>query len=89
MKTTDSVRSRSREIAPGPLGVWLIKRGDSTEIDAHGKESLNFQISMLIYDALEMNFRKTRIPKDPECPLCSARPRITDLSGDYAVSCGL
>ncbi len=23
MKTTDSVRSRSREIAPGPLGVWL------------------------------------------------------------------
>lgn len=36
----------------GPLTVWLIKRGDSTEIDAHGKESLNFQISMLIYDAI-------------------------------------
>ena len=36
----------------GPLAVWLIKRGDSTEIDAHGKESLNFQISMLIYDAI-------------------------------------
>src|SRR5262245_55596503 len=33
----------------GPLIVWLIKRGDSSEIDAHGKESLNFQISMLIY----------------------------------------
>ena len=32
--------------------VWLIKRGDSPEIDAHGKESLNFQISMLIYDAI-------------------------------------
>src|SRR5229473_238739 len=45
--------------------------------------------SMLIYDALEMSFYKTRIPKDPSCPLCSARPRITDLSGDYAVSCGL
>jgi len=36
----------------GPLAVWLIKRGDSPEIDAHGKESLNFQISMLIYDAI-------------------------------------
>ena len=36
----------------GPLVVWLLKRGDSPEIDAHGKESLNFQISMLIYDAI-------------------------------------
>ena len=36
----------------GPLIVWLVKRGDAAEIDAHGKESLNFQISMLIYDAI-------------------------------------
>ena len=36
----------------GPLIVWLVKRSDSAEIDAHGKESLNFQISMLIYDAI-------------------------------------
>jgi uncharacterized protein len=36
----------------GPLIVWLVKRGDSSEVDAHGKESLNFQISMLIYDAV-------------------------------------
>jgi uncharacterized Tic20 family protein len=36
----------------GPLIVWLMKRGDSPEVDAHGKESLNFQISMLIYDAI-------------------------------------
>jgi uncharacterized protein len=34
----------------GPLIVWLIRRGDSPEIDAHGKEALNFQISMLIYN---------------------------------------
>src|SRR5437763_2560570 len=33
----------------GPLIVWLIKRGEAAEIDAHGKEALNFQISMLIY----------------------------------------
>ena len=36
----------------GPLIVWLAKRGESAEIDAHGKESLNFQLSMLIYDAI-------------------------------------
>src|ERR1700747_820561 len=34
----------------GPLIVWLLKRHDSPEIDAHGKESLNFQLSMLIYN---------------------------------------
>jgi uncharacterized Tic20 family protein len=36
----------------GPLIVWLIKRDMSPEIDANGKESLNFQISMLIYDVI-------------------------------------
>jgi uncharacterized Tic20 family protein len=36
----------------GPLIVWMLKRADSPEIDAHGKESLNFQLSMLIYDAV-------------------------------------
>ncbi|HJY54094.1 MAG TPA: DUF4870 domain-containing protein [Candidatus Udaeobacter sp.] len=36
----------------GPLIVWLAKRGDSSEIDEHGKESLNFQISMLIYNVI-------------------------------------
>jgi uncharacterized protein len=36
----------------GPLIVWLAKRGDSPEINEHGKESLNFQISMLIYNVI-------------------------------------
>jgi uncharacterized Tic20 family protein len=36
----------------GPLIVWLIKRDESPEIDAHGKEALNFQISMLIYNVV-------------------------------------
>src|ERR1700682_747629 len=40
----------------GPLVVWLAKRDDSPEIDAHGKESLNFQISMLIYNAVAAVF---------------------------------
>jgi uncharacterized protein len=36
----------------GPLIIWLAKRADSAEIDAHGKESLNFQLSMLIYNLI-------------------------------------
>ena len=36
----------------GPLIVWLAKRSDSPEIDEYGKESLNFQISMLIYNVI-------------------------------------
>ena len=33
----------------GPLIVWLAKRDDSPELDAHGKEAVNFQLSMLLY----------------------------------------
>ena len=36
----------------GPLIVWLAKRQDSPEIDAHGKGSMNFQISMLIWNVI-------------------------------------
>ena len=39
-----------------PLIVWLIKREESPEIDAHGKEAVNFQISMLIYNAVAAVF---------------------------------
>jgi uncharacterized Tic20 family protein len=40
----------------GPLIVWLAKRDDSPEIDAHGKEALNFQISMLLYTVISAVF---------------------------------
>ena len=33
----------------GPLIFWLIKKDESPEVDAHGKESLNFEISITIY----------------------------------------
>jgi hypothetical protein len=42
-----------------------------------------------MYDALEMTFRKTRVPNDLACALCGPNPRIKDLSGNYAVSCAL
>ena len=37
-----------------PLVIWLVKRSDSPEIDATGKEVLNFQISYTIYFALSV-----------------------------------
>ena len=33
----------------GPLIVWLVKKDQMPLVDEHGKESLNFQISMTIY----------------------------------------
>lgn len=32
----------------GPLVVWLIKRGEMPLVDTHGKEALNFQITVTI-----------------------------------------
>ncbi len=32
-----------------PLILWLVKRSESASIDQHGKESVNFQISMTIW----------------------------------------
>jgi len=32
----------------GPLIIWLIKKDESKFIDHHGKEALNFQLTMLI-----------------------------------------
>jgi adenylyltransferase/sulfurtransferase len=34
---------------------------------------------LLIYHALKTSFRKVKIPKNPECPLCGEHPIITEL----------
>jgi adenylyltransferase/sulfurtransferase len=44
---------------------------------------------LLLYDALDMSFRKVKRPKAPDCPLCSSHPTITKLGEDYDVSCSL
>ena len=43
---------------------------------------------LLLIDALSMDFRQVRIPKDPNCPLCSDNPTVTELI-DYEVFCGV
>lgn len=32
----------------GPLVIWLVKKDDAPFVDDHGKEALNFQITVLI-----------------------------------------
>jgi molybdopterin/thiamine biosynthesis adenylyltransferase/rhodanese-related sulfurtransferase len=43
---------------------------------------------LVVYDALEMEYRKIRVRKDPECPLCGKNPTITGLI-DYDAFCGV
>ena len=42
---------------------------------------------LLLIDALSMDFRQVRIPKNPNCPLCGENPTVTELI-DYEVFCG-
>jgi len=44
--------------------------------------------SLMVYDALEMSFRKIRVRKDPLCPICSDNPTQTALLPDYEAFCG-
>jgi len=34
--------------------------------------------SLLIYDGLKTTFRKVRVPKNPDCPVCGENPTITE-----------
>jgi adenylyltransferase/sulfurtransferase len=45
--------------------------------------------SLMIYDALEMSYRKIKVRKDPNCPLCGDNPTQTALLPDYEAFCGV
>ena len=42
---------------------------------------------LMIYDALEMEYRKLKVRKDPGCALCGENPTVTELI-DYEAFCG-
>ena len=44
---------------------------------------------LIVYDALELSYRKVKIRKDPKCPICSANPSQTELLPDYESFCGM
>ncbi|MER7768507.1 adenylyltransferase/sulfurtransferase MoeZ [Kitasatospora sp. NPDC096140] len=43
---------------------------------------------LMIYDALEMNYRQVKIRKDPNCAVCGENPTVTELI-DYEAFCGV
>jgi len=44
--------------------------------------------SLMVYDALEMEYRKIKVRKDPDCAVCGEHPTVTDLI-DYEAFCGV
>jgi adenylyltransferase/sulfurtransferase len=42
---------------------------------------------LMIYDALDMNYRTVRVRKDPHCAICGENPTVTELI-DYEAFCG-
>jgi len=44
--------------------------------------------SLMVYDALDMTFRKIKVRKDPNCPLCSENATQKELLPDYEAFCG-
>ena len=44
--------------------------------------------SLMVYDALDMSYRKIKLRKDPNCSICSTTPIQTELLSDYEAFCG-
>jgi adenylyltransferase/sulfurtransferase len=42
---------------------------------------------LMVYDALEMQYRSVKVRKDPECAVCGKNPTVTELI-DYEEFCG-
>src|SRR6056297_1364302 len=43
---------------------------------------------LMVYDALEMDYRQVKIRKDPNCAVCGEHPTVTELI-DYDAFCGV
>ncbi|HWL96371.1 MAG TPA: adenylyltransferase/sulfurtransferase MoeZ [Nocardioidaceae bacterium] len=43
--------------------------------------------SLVVYDALELEYRKLAVRKDPNCAICGENPTVTELI-DYETFCG-
>jgi molybdopterin/thiamine biosynthesis adenylyltransferase/rhodanese-related sulfurtransferase len=70
-------------VLPGVIGV--IQATETLKlILGKGKSLLN---RLLLFNALEMQFRELKLRRDPECPLCGDHPTITQLI-DYQNFCG-
>ncbi|MFC5051544.1 molybdopterin-synthase adenylyltransferase MoeB [Rubritalea spongiae] len=71
-------------VLPGIIGSLQAMEAIKLILGA-GKPPLG---KLVHYDALNTEFRKFTLRKDPECPLCGNNPTITELI-DYEQFCGL
>lgn len=44
---------------------------------------------LLTYNALTMQFRKIKLARNPDCPLCGKKPQITELKDEEQIVCDL
>ncbi len=44
---------------------------------------------LLVFNALNMDFRKVKVKKNPECPVCGTDPAITELKDYEQATCSL
>lgn len=78
-------------ILPSPQGVGLLgvipgvigtlQAAEILKLITNAGQILKGEL--LIFDALKPSFRKVRIPRNPECAVCSDNPTITELI-DYS-----
>jgi adenylyltransferase/sulfurtransferase len=62
-------------VVPGVIGT--LQAAEVLKLIIGRGETLKGEL--LIYDALKSRFRNVKIPKNPECPICSENPRIKEL----------
>jgi len=72
-------------VVPGIIG--LIQATEAIKyITGIGQLLLN---TLLIYNALELEFRKIEVKRNPECPLCGASPEIKELKDEVQPVCDI
>lgn len=62
-------------VIPGVIGT--LQAAEVLKIIIDRGEILKGEL--LIYNALKSDFRKVKVPMNPECPICSDNPRIREL----------
>ncbi len=71
-------------VLPGIIGII-----QATEVIKLVTESGTPLIGrLLLYDSMDMSFNEVMIDKNPDCPVCSDHPTITELI-DYKEFCGI
>ncbi|GAB4214977.1 MAG: molybdopterin-synthase adenylyltransferase MoeB [Roseiflexaceae bacterium] len=71
-------------VLPGVIGT--IQATEAIKlIIGHGRPLIG---RLLLYDALDLQFRELRIGRNPSCPVCGEHPTVTQLI-DYQDFCGM